>query len=190
MFARLPRPRRPGLLRRTCLLVCAANNVAIASYPSLFAAVVSVAAHDVRDPAVWFYNPQPAGRVRRVRPRRRRRLEGTAAGSSRPATASRRRTSPGYAARIRAAHPGASPFEVKTILAATADSRLSPAGQRNAPSARPAGRSCSREVVALRRPLGGPRRRSRRSARRRVDGRRGAKSPPVPGVDRQAVVVG
>jgi subtilisin family serine protease len=26
----------------------------------------------------------------------------------------------GYAARIRAAHPGATPFEVKTILAATA----------------------------------------------------------------------
>jgi len=33
------------------LLVCAANNVAVASYPSLFAAVVSVAAHDVRAPA-------------------------------------------------------------------------------------------------------------------------------------------
>ena len=41
------------------LLVCAANNVAVASYPSLFAAVVSVAAHDVRDPDVWFYNPRP-----------------------------------------------------------------------------------------------------------------------------------
>ena len=41
------------------LLVCAANNVAVASYPSLFAAVVSVAAHDVRDPGVWFYNPKP-----------------------------------------------------------------------------------------------------------------------------------
>jgi subtilisin family serine protease len=27
----------------------------------------------------------------------------------------------GYAARIRAAHPTASPFEIKTILAATAD---------------------------------------------------------------------
>ena len=34
------------------LLVCAANNVAVASYPSLFASVVSVAAHDVRDPDV------------------------------------------------------------------------------------------------------------------------------------------
>ena len=41
------------------LLVCAANNVTGPSYPSLFAAVVSVAAHDVRDPDVWFYNPSP-----------------------------------------------------------------------------------------------------------------------------------
>ena len=42
-----------------CLLVSAANNVQGASYPSLFAAVVSVAAHDVADPWTWFYNPAP-----------------------------------------------------------------------------------------------------------------------------------
>ena len=41
------------------LLVSAANNVRVASYPSLFAAVVSVAAHDLADPVVWFYNPRP-----------------------------------------------------------------------------------------------------------------------------------
>jgi subtilisin len=41
------------------LLLGAANNVAGPSYPSLFAAVVSVAAHDVPDPDVWFYNPKP-----------------------------------------------------------------------------------------------------------------------------------
>ena len=41
------------------LLVCAANNVPGNSYPSLFASVVSVAAHDVADPAAWFYNPRP-----------------------------------------------------------------------------------------------------------------------------------
>ena len=56
------------------LLVCAANNVTGPSYPSLFAAVISVAAHDVRDPDVWFYNPRSTGRVRRARPRRRRRV--------------------------------------------------------------------------------------------------------------------
>ena len=41
------------------LLVAAANNVVGASYPSLFAAVVSVAAHDAGDPDVWYYNPLP-----------------------------------------------------------------------------------------------------------------------------------
>ena len=39
------------------LLVSAANNVPGPSYPSLFAAVVSVAAHDVPDAAVYYYNP-------------------------------------------------------------------------------------------------------------------------------------
>ena len=41
------------------LFVCAANNVRGPSYPSLFSSVVSVAAHDVADPDVWFYNPRP-----------------------------------------------------------------------------------------------------------------------------------
>ena len=41
------------------LLVAAANNVIGPSYPSLFAAVVSVAAHDIPDPDVWLYNPAP-----------------------------------------------------------------------------------------------------------------------------------
>jgi subtilisin family serine protease len=102
------------------LLVCAANNVAVASYPSLFAAVVSVAAHDVRDPAVWFYNPRPPvefgayGLDVDVAWRGGGRIVATGNSFAAPHIA-------GYAARIRATHPDASPFEVKTILAATAD---------------------------------------------------------------------
>jgi subtilisin family serine protease len=102
------------------LLVCAANNVAVASYPSLFAAVVSVAAHDVRDPAVWFYNPQPPvefgayGLDVDVAWKGGGRIVATGNSFAAPHIA-------GYAARIRATHPAASPFEVKTILAATAD---------------------------------------------------------------------
>jgi subtilisin family serine protease len=102
------------------LLVCAANNVAVASYPSLFAAVVSVAAHDVRDPAVWFYNPRPPvefgayGLDVDVAWKGGGRIVATGNSFAAPHIA-------GYAARIRATHPGASPFEVKTILAATAD---------------------------------------------------------------------
>jgi subtilisin len=102
------------------LLVCAANNVAIASYPSLFAAVISVAAHDVRDPDVWFYNPAPPvefgayGLDVDVAWKGGGRIVATGNSFAAPHIAA-------YAARIRAAHPSASPPEVKAILAATAD---------------------------------------------------------------------
>jgi len=103
-----------------CLLVCAANNVAVASYPSLFAAVVSVAAHDVRDADTWFYNPRPPvefgahGLDVDVAWRGGGRIAATGNSFAAPHIA-------GLAARIRAAHPAATPFEVKTILAATAN---------------------------------------------------------------------
>ncbi len=102
-----------------CLLVCAANNVAVASYPSLFAAVVSVAAHDVQDPETWFYNPRPPvefgayGLDVDVAWRDGGRIVATGNSFAAPHIA-------GLAARIRSAHPTATPFEVKTILAATA----------------------------------------------------------------------
>jgi len=102
------------------LLVCAANNVAVASYPSLFAAVISVAAHDIRDPDVWFYNPMPPvefgafGLDVDVAWKGGGRIVATGNSFAAPHIA-------GYAARIRSAHPDASPFEIKTILAATAD---------------------------------------------------------------------
>jgi subtilisin family serine protease len=102
------------------LLVCAANNVAVASYPSLFAAVASVAAHDIRDPGVWFYNPAPPvefgayGLDVDVAWRDGGRIVATGNSFAAPHIA-------GYAARIRSAHPDASPFELKAILAATAD---------------------------------------------------------------------
>jgi subtilisin family serine protease len=101
------------------LLVCAANNVAVASYPSLFASVVSVAAHDVRDPDVWFYNPRPPvefgayGLDVDVAWKDGGRITATGNSFAAPHIAA-------YAARIRSAHPSATPFEIKTILAATA----------------------------------------------------------------------
>ena len=101
------------------LLVCAANNVAVASYPSLFAAVVSVAAHDVRDPSVWFYNPRPPvefgahGLDVDVAWKDGGRIVATGNSFAAPHVA-------GFAARIRAAHPTVTPFEIKTILSATA----------------------------------------------------------------------
>ena len=102
------------------LLVCAANNVPGPSYPSLFASVVSVAAHDVPDAWTWFYNPRPPvefgarGVDVEVAWRDGGRIVATGNSFAAPHIA-------GLAALIRAKHPSASPFEVKTILAATAD---------------------------------------------------------------------
>ncbi len=101
------------------LLVCAANNVPGPSYPSLFAAVVSVAAHDIPDPSVWFYNPSPPvefgayGVDVDVAWRQGGRIRATGNSFAAPHLAA-------YAALIRARHPSASPFEIKAMLAATA----------------------------------------------------------------------
>ena len=103
------------------LLVSAANNVPGASYPSLFAAVLSVAAHDVPDSAVFYYNPAPPvefgayGVDVEVAWRGGSRMLATGNSFAAPHIA-------GYAALIRSRHPDASPFEVKSILAAVADS--------------------------------------------------------------------
>lgn len=105
---------------RNVLLVCAANNVSVASYPSLFAAVVSVAAHDAPSADAWFYNPEPPvefgayGLNVDVAWRGGTRMTVTGNSFAAPHIA-------GYAARIRGAHPGLTPFETKAILAATAD---------------------------------------------------------------------
>ena len=102
------------------LLVCAANNVPGPSYPSLFAAVLSVAAHDIADPHVWFYNPAPPvefgayGVDVDVAWRDGGRIRATGNSFAAPHLA-------GQAARLRSRHPAATPFEIKALLAATAD---------------------------------------------------------------------
>lgn len=106
---------------RNCLLVCSASNTAgQASYPSLFAGVVSVASHDIPDPWTFFYNPRPpvefgawgvnvpvawsgGGTIR-----------GSGNSFATPHIA-------GIAALIRSKHPSLTPFELKTILARVAD---------------------------------------------------------------------
>jgi subtilisin len=102
------------------LLVCAANNVPGPSYPSLFASVVSVAAHDVPDAWTWFYNPRPPvefgarGVDVEVAWRDGGSIVATGNSFAAPHIA-------GLAALIRSKHAGATPFEVKAMLAATAD---------------------------------------------------------------------
>ncbi|MBF6606673.1 MAG: S8 family serine peptidase [Chloroflexi bacterium] len=101
------------------LLVSAANNVPGPSYPSLFASVVSVAAHDIADPWTWFYNPSPPvefgayGLDVDVAWREGGRILATGNSFAAPHIA-------GLATLIRAKHPAVTPFEVKAILAATA----------------------------------------------------------------------
>ena len=101
------------------LLVCAANNLPVPSYPSLFASVLSVAAHDVPDADTWFYNPDPPvefgafGVDVDVAWRDGGRIRATGNSFAAPHLA-------GHAARLRSRFPDASPFEIKALLAATA----------------------------------------------------------------------
>ena len=101
------------------LLVGAANNVAGPSYPSLFASVVSVAAHDIPDPWTWFYNPRPPvefgawGVGVPVAWREGGQIVATGNSFAAPHMT-------GLAALIRSRHPAATPFEIKSMLAATA----------------------------------------------------------------------
>jgi subtilisin len=102
------------------LLVSAANNVPGPSYPSLFSSVVSVAAHDVADPWTWYYNPSPPvefgayGVDVEVAWNNGGRIVATGNSFAAPHIT-------GLAALIRGKHPGATPFEVKTILATVAN---------------------------------------------------------------------
>ena len=101
-------------------LISAANNVPAASYPSLFSAVLSVAAHGEADPWRLYYNPSPP-------------VEFGAWGVDVPiawkdggstVATGNSFAAPhvtGMVARILAKHRGLTPFEVKSVLAAVAD---------------------------------------------------------------------
>jgi subtilisin len=109
------------------VLVSAANNYPGPSYPSLFASVISVAAHDAPDPWTWYYNPDPPvefgayGLDVDVAWRNGSRIVATGNSFAAPHIA-------GLATLIRARHPETTPFEVKAILAATSN------GARPAPT--------------------------------------------------------
>ncbi|MBI4492789.1 MAG: S8 family serine peptidase [Chloroflexi bacterium] len=113
---------------RNVILVAAANNMPIPSFPSLYASVVSVASHDVKDPYdpyLYYYNPRPP--VEFVAPGigvRVAWLHGqwiTTTGNSCAAP-----HLAGIIARILGKHPGLAPFQVKTILRALAANVAAP----------------------------------------------------------------
>jgi subtilisin len=123
------------------LLVSAANNVPGPSYPSLFSSVVSVASHDIGDPWVFFYNPKPPvefgayGVDVKVAWNKGGSIVATGNSFAAPHIA-------GIATLIRSKHPQATPFEVKAILAATANEPPAPtpkAAENEEPPAAEAG---------------------------------------------------
>jgi subtilisin family serine protease len=105
---------------RRLMLISAANNVQGPSYPSLFSSVFSVAAHGEPDPWRFYYNPKPpvefGARGMDVPVAWRGGGETVATGNSFAAP-----HIAGLVALIVSKHPGLTPFEVKAILAATAD---------------------------------------------------------------------
>jgi len=101
-------------------LVSAANNVPAASYPSLFSSVFSVAAHGESDPWRLYYNPAPPvefgawGVDVPIAWKGGGSTVATGNSFAAPHVA-------GMVALIRSKHPGLTPFEIKSILAAVAD---------------------------------------------------------------------
>jgi subtilisin len=104
---------------RNCFVVTAANNVPRASFPSMFAAVTSVACNLATDPFRFHWNPDPPTEFLA------RGIDVDVAwkGGSRIKTTGNSFAAPhiaGIAALIRSKHPELRPFQVKTVLWATA----------------------------------------------------------------------
>ena len=106
-------------------LVCAVNNAPVASFPSQYAAVLSVAAHQGADPERFDYNPDPPvefgapGIDVEVAWRGGTRLVATGNSFAAPHIT-------GLVARLLGNHPGLTPFQVKTVLHALADNAQPP----------------------------------------------------------------
>jgi subtilisin len=119
---------------RGSFVVTAANNIARPSFPSLYASVASVACNLSKDPFRFHYNPDPpteflaSGIDIEVAWRGGGKIVGTGNSYAAPHIA-------GVAALVKAKHPELRPFQLKTVLWATA------ANVREAP--RPAGRLTS-----------------------------------------------
>ena len=101
------------------MLVSAVNNVPAPSYPSQYSSVVSVAAHENKDPFTYYYNPEPPvefgapGIDIRVAWANKGYLVTTGNSFAAPHMA-------GIVALIRAKHPQLTPFQIKSVLYACA----------------------------------------------------------------------
>ena len=105
------------------ILVSAANNLPLPSFPSLYSSVISVAAHEGQDPTTYYYNPSPP-------------VEFGAPGIDIEVAWLDKGTSiitgnsfaaphmAGLVALIMAKHPELTPFQIKTVLYACASNVL------------------------------------------------------------------
>lgn len=104
---------------RNIMLVAAANNLAVNSYPSLYASVISVACQEDPDPARYCYNPTPPvefsapGIDVRVAWTGGSFVRGTGNSYAAPHIA-------GMAAQMLERWPSLTPFQLKTILRSSA----------------------------------------------------------------------
>ena len=101
------------------VLVTAANNFPIPSFPSMYASVVSVAAHEEQEPHRFYYNPAPPvefgapGIEVRIPWKNHQWINATGNSFAAPHIT-------GMVAKLLGNHPGLTPFQVKTILRALA----------------------------------------------------------------------
>lgn len=110
---------------RRIILVSAANNLPIPSFPSMYASVISVASHQEaeRDPYHFYYNPEPPvefgapGIDVRVAWLQQQWITATGNSFAAPHIT-------GVVARILGKHPGLTPFQVKTLLRALATNTI------------------------------------------------------------------
>jgi subtilisin len=117
-FAALHEVADLAYFQRT-VLVTAANNLPIPSFPSMYASVISVAAHREQDPLRFYYNPEPPvefgalGIGVRVPWLNQQWMTATGNSFAAPHIT-------GIVTRICGKHPALTPFQIKTILRALA----------------------------------------------------------------------
>jgi subtilisin len=116
---------------RRCVLVAAAHNLPVQSYPWPFASVISVASHDGPDPMTYYYNPSPPVDFY---------ARGVRVPVARPGGAEIRTTGNSFAAPhiagicalILSKHPLLTPFQLKSVLYAAARNVARPEGETGA----------------------------------------------------------
>lgn len=100
---------------RNVILVAAANNTPVPSFPSLYASVISVASHAVQDPYTFYYNPRPPvefgalGIDVRIAWLEHKHITATGNSFAAPHMT-------GLVTKILGKHPGLTAFQLKTIL--------------------------------------------------------------------------